>query len=49
MSVRRAPEIIKEDGVTVVALGPEYENLDEHGLDDIKHVLLDVAASAEPG
>ena len=29
------PEIVKEGQVTVVALGPEYENLDEPRLDGI--------------
>jgi anti-sigma B factor antagonist len=48
MTAARSPEITVEDGVTIVALGPEYENLDEHGLDDLRETLLEVASSADP-
>jgi anti-anti-sigma factor len=43
-----SPEIITESGVTVVALGAEYENLDEHTLDSIRDALLDVSRTADP-
>lgn len=42
------PEIVKEGQVTVVALGPEYENLDEPRLDALTDVLLQVAETASP-
>lgn len=44
----RAPEITKQKRVTVIALGPEYDSLDEHGLDDLKDVMLDVSQTADP-
>lgn len=42
------PEVTKQDGVTVIALGPEYENLDEQGLDELRSLLLDVSKEADP-
>ena len=42
------PEIIKEGQVTIVALGPEYENLDEPRLDALTEVLLQVTETATP-
>lgn len=42
------PEIVKEGQVTIVALGPEYENLDEPRLDALTDVLLQVAETATP-
>lgn len=42
------PEIVKEGQVTIVALGPEYENLDEPRLDALTDVLLQVAETASP-
>ena len=48
MGGRRTPDITKQNGVTVVALGPEYESLDEHGLDDLKDAILSVADTADP-
>lgn len=41
-------EIVVDSGVTVVALGTEFVNLDEHRLDGIRESLLDVSQSAEP-
>ncbi len=32
----------------MISLGPEYESLDERGLDDLKQVILDIAQSADP-
>jgi anti-anti-sigma factor len=48
MSKKREPRISKQDGVTVVSLGPGYENLDENDLEDVKETLLKVANSADP-
>ena len=48
MSSLRAPEITQEDGVTVIALGPEYDTLDEPVLDEVKSAILNAADNAEP-
>jgi anti-anti-sigma factor len=48
MADSRAPEITRQNGVTVVALGPEYENLDEADLQDLSPVLLQAAQQADP-
>ncbi|MGH7127564.1 MAG: STAS domain-containing protein [Planctomycetaceae bacterium] len=48
MASDRVPEISKEDGVTVVALGEEFENLDEPGLDELREAILNVAGTADP-
>ena len=40
--------ISKHDGVTVVALSREYENLDEDNLSELTDTLLAVAQNAEP-
>ena len=38
----------QRDGVTVVLLGPGFENVDETVLDDASSVILDVAQNANP-
>ena len=48
MSSSRTPEITKQDGVTILSLGPDFENLDERGLNDLKEVILEVANQAAP-
>ena len=48
MTISRSPDIFTQNGITVISLGPEYENLDEPGLEDLKDTVLDVARSAEP-
>lgn len=48
MSKRKSPQTTFDNGVTVVALGPEYENLDESTLDDVKDALLEIAVTADP-
>ena len=48
MSGIRKPEVSRRDGVTVVTLGPDFENLDEHQLDGVAAVILDVADTADP-
>jgi anti-anti-sigma factor len=48
MATVRPVEISTQDGITVVALGPAYETLDESGLDEIKCLILDVTQQAEP-
>lgn len=48
MSETRAPDVDTQDGVTVIHLGPEYENLDESRLDELRSAILDVAETASP-
>ncbi|MCH8830403.1 MAG: STAS domain-containing protein [Planctomycetes bacterium] len=44
----RTPDVSQQDGVTVIALGPEYENLDEHLLDELQRSILAVVDEAKP-
>ncbi|MGC1276460.1 MAG: STAS domain-containing protein [Planctomycetaceae bacterium] len=48
MSEIRAPDVDTQDGVTVIHLGPEYENLDESRLDELRSSILEVAETAAP-
>lgn len=48
MSDAGSPQVFKQDEVTVIALGPEYENLDEHLLEDLKESILAAAREAVP-
>lgn len=49
MTASKQPNnIIQQDGVTIIALGPEYENLDEAILDELRKVILDAVADAHP-
>ena len=48
MTISRSPDISTQNGITVISLGPEYENLDEPGLEGLKDMVLDVARSADP-
>jgi anti-anti-sigma factor len=48
MSGIRKPDVSRREGVTVVSFGPDFENLDEHKLDGVASVILDVAATADP-
>jgi anti-sigma B factor antagonist len=48
MSSNAKHEICTEQGVTVIALGMEYENLDEKGLDELRSVMLGVSEDADP-
>jgi anti-anti-sigma factor len=41
MSSTRAPQIARQQGVTVISLGPEYENLDEPVLEELRDSMLD--------
>jgi len=41
-------EVIKQDGVSVVVLGEEYDNLEEMALERASTDLLEIAKSAEP-
>ena len=48
MSSLRAPKITRENDVTVVALGPEYDTLDEPVLDEVREAILQAAEQADP-
>ena len=48
MATQHSPEISRQQGVTVVALGPAYENLDEPLLADLRSAILEAARSADP-
>lgn len=48
MSSSRQPSVNVQDGVTIIHLGPEYENLDEHGLDELRSSLLQAVDAAKP-
>lgn len=48
MASTATPTISNEGGVTVIQLGPEYENLDERLLEGLRSIALDVSKSADP-
>ena len=48
MSTNRVPNITKENDVTVITLGQEFENLDEPSLEEIRGVILDASKDADP-
>lgn len=47
MSSSMRLEISKRDSVTVIAPGPEYQNLDEKRLENLTDVLLEVSQTAD--
>ncbi len=48
ISSPKAPSVTQEQGVTIIALGPDYENLNETGLEALNGMLLATAAEADP-
>jgi anti-anti-sigma factor len=48
MTLGREPEIVKQNGVTVIALGPGYEQLDEPNLDELTKIVLEAVNAADP-
>ncbi len=42
------PEIHVEKNVTVIQLGPGYETLNEHLMDDLREVLMESVCKADP-
>lgn len=40
--------VVRQDGVTIIALGPEYENLDDVVLEGLRKLILDAVANADP-
>ena len=41
-------QVIKQNGVTVVVFGKEYENIDETVIDEVRDFLLNVSSDADP-
>ncbi len=48
MHATRTPHVSRQDDVTIVALGPEYENLDDAVLEQLRDTMLEAARTAEP-
>jgi anti-anti-sigma factor len=48
VSAPKTPTITQEQGVTVVSLGADYENLNDSGLEALNGMLLKTAAEADP-
>ena len=44
----RSPKISQHDSVTLIQLGEAYQNLDEHSLEDLSTIIMDVAENADP-
>lgn len=42
------PEILQQNGVTVIAPGPEFENIDETNLADLERSILATVDAADP-
>jgi anti-sigma B factor antagonist len=48
VSPAKTPSITREQGVTVITLGEEFESLTDLELENLKGTLYDAAAQAEP-
>lgn len=48
MTTEQTPTVSRDRGATVIALGPEYENLDEPLLERLRSFILDAADRADP-
>ncbi len=48
MADPQSPEIEVRNGVTVIQLGPDYDNLSDHLLDALQVVLLECGRKADP-
>ena len=48
MASSNTPEFQVQNGVTVIQLGPDYESLDEHLLEDLRTVLLECCETVDP-
>ncbi|MDA1015039.1 MAG: STAS domain-containing protein [Planctomycetota bacterium] len=47
-STSTSPVVTRHDDVTIIGLGPEYENLDEHLLDEVREAILAGTDLADP-
>ena len=43
-----APEVTREGDVTIVTLGPAYENIEDKKLPDLQKTLLEIADETDP-
>jgi anti-sigma B factor antagonist len=48
MSNEPTPRITQQNGVTIIELGPEYENLDENAIEGLRDPVLEAARTADP-
>ena len=48
MTSNPTPVITTENTVTLISLGPAFDNLDEKLLDEVKDTILDAANAADP-
>ena len=48
MTEATSPKIEQQDGLTIIHLGEEYENLDETALDSLREILLKAVDEADP-
>ncbi len=48
MPSNRVPEIRQQKGVTVIALGSDFDSLDEMAIDDLREQILAATANADP-
>ena len=48
ISVPKPPSITQDQGVTIISLGADYENLNESGLEALNNMLLKATAQADP-
>ncbi len=48
MSNSNSLEVTRDQDVTVISLGPEYENLDDHLLDELRENILACSDEANP-
>ena len=46
MTLAATPEVLVENGVTVIALGPQFENIDERIVNDLREALLEISFKA---
>jgi anti-sigma B factor antagonist len=47
-SAAKVPTITNEQGVTVIAPGPEYEHLDDSEIETLKSTLFEAASQTDP-
>lgn len=48
MALNHEEHVSRRNDITVISLGPEYENLDEHALEEVKDVILEASSEADP-
>ena len=48
MLADRIPTTRQQDGITIVELGPEYDALEDHLLEDLQNFLMELATDLDP-